>query len=116
MKKEDFRYSFDMIKPDESARKRMLDNIMQYADKNAGKSDEIRTVKYRRVRFRIAIPVFVLTLLVAAGIVMYSIKWQNNESQLRVFGHCLRYGERRCACPVPQPVSDRRQALYPADR
>ena len=82
MKKEDFRYSFDMIKPDESARKRMLDSIMQYADKNAGKSDEIRTVKYRRVRFRIAIPVFVLTLLVAAGIVMYSIKWQNNESQL----------------------------------
>ena len=71
MKKEDLRNSFDLIKPDENAKKRMLDNIMRSAGKKDGS---------RRMYFVKAIPAFALTVVVAAGVLMYSLKPGNNGS------------------------------------
>ena len=70
MKKEDLKNSFDLIKPDETARKRMLDNIMQ----NAGKKNESRRIYYMR-----AIPAFAMVAVVAAGVLMHGTLWKNNE-------------------------------------
>lgn len=69
MKKEDLRNSFELIKPDENAKKRMLDNIMR----SAGKKDESH-----RMYLAKAIPAFALTVVVAAGVLMYSLKPGNN--------------------------------------
>lgn len=78
MNKEDLMKSFDMIRPDESAKKRMLDNILQMA----GEKDESRSGHAgRRVHFRKAIPAFALTVVLAAGVLMYSGLWSGKGMQ-----------------------------------
>jgi hypothetical protein len=76
VKKEDLRNSLDMIKPDEAAKKRMLGNILYRTGRH-----EDRKVDGRRARslFYRAVPAFALTAVVAAGILIYAVKWKNRE-------------------------------------
>ncbi len=64
MKKEELKTFFDMNKPSESAKKRMLDNIMKY---DYNKKDNLKIYSKK------AIPALALTAVIAAGILTYSI-------------------------------------------
>lgn len=76
MKKEDLMNSFGMIKPDEAAKKRMLENILHRAGQHDGRKVDGR--RARNVFYRV-VPAFALTAVVAAGILIYAAKWGARE-------------------------------------
>ena len=61
MKKEDLMNSFGMIKPDEAAKKRMLENILHRAGQHDGRKVDGR--RARNVFYRV-VPAFALTAVV----------------------------------------------------
>ena len=65
-----------MIKPDEAAKKRMLENILHRAGQHDGRKVDGR--RARNVFYRV-VPAFALTAVVAAGILIYAAKWGARE-------------------------------------
>lgn len=65
MKKEDLKNSFDQIKPSESAKKRMLDNILNHSERKKG-------IFMTLFGSKKAIPVLALTLVIAGGLLIYN--------------------------------------------
>lgn len=78
MRKEDLRSSFDPIKPDETAKKRMLDNILNSVGESAGDDAGNRRAHYmgRRAYYIRAISAFAAVAVVAAGVLMYGSLWK----------------------------------------
>jgi len=80
VKKEDFKNSFDRIKPSESAKKRMLDNVLNNSDRRKG-------VFVTLFNFKKAIPALVLTAVIVGGLLTY-----NHMSKKHDRGSSLTYG------------------------
>jgi len=74
VKKEDLKASFDQIKLSESAKKRMLDNIMNHSNKKKG-------ICMTLYSFKKAVPALALTLVIAVGLLTYNMLTGNNNSQ-----------------------------------
>jgi hypothetical protein len=71
MKKEDLKISFDQIKPSESAKKRMLDNILSHSDRKKGTFMTL-------FNFKKAIPALALVTVIAGGLLAYSMLGENS--------------------------------------
>lgn len=71
MKKEDLKFSFEQIKPDESAKRRMLQNILNH-DRKKG--------SYMINNFKKVIPALALVVVLAGGLLTYSNLMRNNIS------------------------------------
>jgi hypothetical protein len=81
VRKEDLRSSFDPIKPDETAKKRMLDNILNSVGESAGDDAGNRRAHYmgRRAYYIRAISAFAAVAVVAAGVLMYGSLWKGKN-------------------------------------
>jgi len=76
MKREDLRASFDRIKPDESAKNRMLDNIMNQYESKKG--------IHMLLGFKRAIPALALAVVILGGLMTYkNITGNSNNSLTR---------------------------------
>jgi len=67
MKQEDLKRSFDRIEPDDEARQRMLNNILNYRNKKE------RNSFTRRFSYKVAVPALVLALVVTGSIMAYNL-------------------------------------------
>lgn len=67
MKRDDLKQAFDRIEPGRDAEKRMLDHILNQS-KDAGSRASVRSFNPKR-----AIPVLAMTLVVAAGVMVWSL-------------------------------------------
>ncbi|NLM28045.1 MAG: hypothetical protein GX211_07700 [Clostridiaceae bacterium] len=76
MKKEDLMVSFDNIKPTESARKRMLDNILSYSNRKKG-------ISMKLINYKKAVPALALVVVAVAGLLLYNMLKGNFKPGLR---------------------------------
>jgi hypothetical protein len=80
VKKEDLKVSFDQIKPNESAKKRMLDNILNHSNRKKG-------IFITSFNFKKAIPALALTVVITGGLFTYNILSGNhNYNSLPEYG------------------------------
>jgi len=70
VKKEDLKASFDQIKPSESEKTRMLNNILNHSDEKKG-------ISMLSFNFKKAVPALVLTVVIAGGILTYKMMNKN---------------------------------------
>ena len=75
MEKEDLKVSFDKIKPSESAKKRMLDNILNYSERKKG-------ISMKLFNYKKAVPVLALVIVVAGSLFAYNMLKGNFNSSL----------------------------------
>ena len=64
MKKEELKASFDRIKPDEAAKKRMLDNILNQYERKKG--------FFMPLNLKRAIPALAVIVVMAGGLLTYN--------------------------------------------
>ncbi len=76
MKKEDLKLAFDKIKPSESAKKRMLKNILNYSERKKG---AVITL----INFKKAVLALTLAVVLAGGLLTYNALYgnYNNDTQ-----------------------------------
>ena len=72
MRKEDIKASFDNIKPDETAKSRMLDNIINHSYR---KKEHIMT----SFKFKKAIPALAMIVVIAGSVLTYNLIWGSND-------------------------------------
>jgi len=74
MKREELKASFERIKPDEAAKRRMLENIMNEYERKKGKN--------MALNLRRAIPALAMVFVISGGLLVYSLteKYNNNLS------------------------------------
>ncbi len=70
MKKEDLKASFEQIKPSESAKKRMLENILDHSYRKKGRT--MLSFNFKKV-----IPALALSVVIAGGLLTYSMLQKN---------------------------------------
>ncbi|NLG88120.1 MAG: hypothetical protein GX494_02695 [Clostridiaceae bacterium] len=76
MKKEDLIVSFDNIKPTESARKRMLDNILNNSKRKKGSS--MKLINYKKT-----VPALAFVAVITAGLLLYNVMKENFNTGLQ---------------------------------
>jgi hypothetical protein len=70
VKREDIRAALDRIRPEETAKKRMIANILNYSEKrNSSEKRNLSSFNFRR-----AVPAFILVIVFAGGILAYGLR------------------------------------------
>jgi len=75
MRKEDLKNSFEKIRPGESEKKRMLDNILNYSDRR--KENVMKLFSLKK-----AIPALALMVVISAGLLVYGMQKENYNTGL----------------------------------